>query len=195
MTPTLRGNWTLNLQALSNHADMPHTLDEMSGNMRHKIAALIIAVFVAILTGCSTPNCTISSAISDSVPTDVAHIIIHRNRQFSGGIYPQHIFDKGDAITYDTTLDTSLRPITGTNGITTFISPSPDAKAVGTAGNGDDLIYDRRPGTMKLVIYNRRVEGKTKLEIFGVGPPSMRKFIPVVNVEGGKAYRIAYDFY
>jgi hypothetical protein len=48
---------------------------------------------------------------------------------------------------------------------------------------------------MKLVIYNRRVEGKTKLEIFGVGPPSMRKFIPVVNVEGGKAYRIAYDFY
>lgn len=164
--------------------------------MQYKIAALIIAAFVAILTGCSTPNCTtISPATSDSVPADIAHIIIHRNRHFSGGIYPQHIFDKGDAITYDTTLDTSLHPSTGANGITTFKSPSLDAKAVGTVDNGGDLIYDRSPGAMKLVIYNRRVEGTTKLEIFGVGPPSRRKFIHVVNVEGGKAYHIAYDFY
>lgn len=161
------------------NADTDTTNNDLMFNMQHKIAAVIIVVFAAILTGCSTANSTISPATSDSAPTYAARIIIHRNRHFPLGPYPQFIFDKGNAITYDTILNKSTHLVRGTDGITRLISPHLDAKRIGSVDNGGYLIYERGPGMMTLVIS----DGVRHL------------YVRDVNVEAGKAYRVEYNLF
>jgi hypothetical protein len=139
--------------------------------MQHKIAVLIIAVSIAILTGCASTIVNRNDVVilewhRAAVSTDIARIIIRRsNRHISGGL----VFDTGDDITYDTALDTA-------SGTTTFTCQPLDAKKVGTIVMGT-LIYERHPGMMKLEI---------------ITPYGQQIFIPEVNVEGGKTYVVKY---